>query len=100
MYLVQLAFGIDVLGGLADASINLDLDTSAKLTLTGQASANLSTSTNGTSSTTDSFSGCVDVSSTLAVNAGASGSFFDLFNPSTSVTLFSKTFDLFNVRIR
>ena len=89
-----------MLGKLADANINLDLDTSAKLTMNLQAGASLSTSTNGTSSADDQFSGCVDVSSTLAVNAGADASFLDLFNPSTTVSLFSKTFDLFQVGLK
>ncbi|KAF7794340.1 hypothetical protein EIP86_005474 [Pleurotus ostreatoroseus] len=91
----NIAFGINVLGKLADANINLDLDTSAKLSMSLQAGANLSKSTNGTSSAADQFDGCVDVSSTLAVNAGADASFLDLFDPSTTVSLFSKTFDLF-----
>ncbi|KAJ3528236.1 hypothetical protein NM688_g8023 [Phlebia brevispora] len=91
----NIAFGINVLDGLADATVNLDLDTSAKLTLSLQAGAELSKSTNGSSSASGQFSGCVDLSSTLAINAGADGSFLDLFDDSTSVTLFSKTFDLF-----
>ncbi|THG96943.1 hypothetical protein EW026_g4972 [Hermanssonia centrifuga] len=89
-------FGLNALDGLAEANVNLDLDTSAKLMLSLQASAKASTSTYGNSSATGSFSGCVDLSSTLAVNAGADGSFFDLFDKSTSVTLFQKTFDLFH----
>jgi hypothetical protein len=43
-----------------------------------------------------SFSGCVDIGTGLDVNAGASGDFFGLFNKDTTVTLFSKNFELFN----
>ncbi|KAI0700589.1 hypothetical protein BC835DRAFT_1304043 [Cytidiella melzeri] len=117
-------FGINALDGLAQANINLDLDSSAKLTLSLDAGATASESTSTAStdppsyymnsyddssssssdsyyasrstSTSDSFSGCVDVSTGLAVNAGADGSFFDLFDKSTSVSLFQKNFDLFN----
>ena len=93
----QISFGLNALDGLAEATVNLDLDTSAKLTLSLKKGATVSTSSNGTSVSSDPFNGCVDVSSTLAVNAGADGSFLNLFDDSTSVSLFSKTFDLFNV---
>ncbi|KAJ3569322.1 hypothetical protein NP233_g5127 [Leucocoprinus birnbaumii] len=42
-----------------------------------------------------SFGGCLDMKAGLSVNVGASGSFFGLFDPSTSISLFSKDFDLF-----
>lgn len=90
---------MNALDGLAKATVNLDLDTSAKIALSLQKGATASTGSNGTSASVDPFTGCVDVSSTLAVNAGADGAFLDLFDDSTSVSLFSKTFDLFQVSL-
>jgi hypothetical protein len=45
------------------------------------------------------INGCIDVQGGLNIHAGASGKFFDLFDKSTKVTLFEKTFQLFNVGI-
>lgn len=101
-------FGITVLGGkLAQATIGLDVDASAKLSMSLEASAEVSTevSTNGTTGNTTtgstksgSVGGCIDLSTGVAVKAGADGNFLSLFDASTSVTLVSKEFDLFNVR--
>ena len=44
------------------------------------------------------FAGCVELDTGLDVNAGASSDFFGLFNQGTSVSLFSKKFELFKVR--
>jgi hypothetical protein len=41
---------------------------------------------------------CLDVSSALDVSAGANADLFKIISKSDSVTLFSKSFDLFNVR--
>ncbi|KAI0340900.1 hypothetical protein BDW22DRAFT_1333399 [Trametopsis cervina] len=85
-------FGIDALDGVGKATINLDLDSSAKLALSlkGGASATTRRSASG------GLSGCLDVSAGLAVNAGADASFFNLFDKSTNVSLFKKSFDVFN----
>jgi hypothetical protein len=42
-----------------------------------------------------SVDGCVDMQAGFSVNAGAQGSFFGLFDPSTKITLFNKQFELF-----
>lgn len=80
---MQLSLGIDALDGVASATIFLDLDASATLQLQGNVQ--------GTAE------GCVDLSTGLAVNAGAQGNFFDLFDDSTQVALFNRDFDIFNV---
>ena len=90
---MQIEFGVTALS-VANANVHLDFDASGKLALTLEAGA--SAGTDGASS--DQFGGCTDVSSTLAVKAGADASFFSIFDKSASVTLFSKTFDLFKVR--
>lgn len=147
--------GLDALGGIASATVFLDLDASASLDLSLNATTSVSATINAdpaASSTTASDSpssssasssitatpastssvgtpakrnarsafkrrdtnaiadhtkrgatvapidvnGCVNVGTSFDVNAGAQGSFFNIFNDSTQVTLFSKQFTLFN----
>ncbi|KAJ3912589.1 hypothetical protein F5877DRAFT_53831 [Lentinula edodes] len=57
----------------------------------------VSSTTTTTSSTGLQFGGCVEIDTGLAVNAGADAKFFDLFDASTQVPLFSKEFVLFKV---
>ena len=80
-----MVFGINALDGLADVDVTLGLDAHAGLDLT------LS------KTTTSQFSGCTDVTTGLSVLATADGSFFDLFNKATTVTLYSKNWELFKV---
>lgn len=89
--------GLSALGGLAKATVFLDLDASASLTLTLDAHSKTVVDGNGNSNTAGSVSGCVDIAGGLDVNAGADASFFGLFDKSTQVTLFSKDFDFFKV---
>ncbi|KAF8186254.1 hypothetical protein BJ912DRAFT_972030 [Pholiota molesta] len=42
-----------------------------------------------------SFGGCVEIDANLDVNAGATGSFFGLFDATTKVDLFQKKFEIF-----
>ncbi|PSR71292.1 hypothetical protein PHLCEN_2v12806 [Hermanssonia centrifuga] len=79
-------FGINALDGLAEANINLDLDAYAELELEFKESPG-------------SLSGCTGVTTGFNVNAGVDASFFDLFSKSTTVTLYSKAFDLFKVGV-
>ncbi|KIK64055.1 hypothetical protein GYMLUDRAFT_71501 [Collybiopsis luxurians FD-317 M1] len=64
-------------------------------------SANATSSSNNSSSSVSEsssgvqFGGCVEIDTGLSVNAGAQGTFFDLFDASTQVPLFSKEFVLF-----
>jgi hypothetical protein len=144
---------LEALGGVASATVFLDLDASATLELSLGATTSLNatinsstdsttpssadtTATSSSSETTASASspamskrgtwhrrgyrrahlgvayakradatvapptvqGCFNIGTAFDVNAGAQGSFFDVFNDSTQVTLFSKKFDLFHVR--
>ncbi|KDQ51373.1 hypothetical protein JAAARDRAFT_41224 [Jaapia argillacea MUCL 33604] len=66
----------------------------AKPTVKASAPANRAISPRANNVTT-SVNGCVDVQSALNVNAGAQGTFLGLFDASTQVPLFSKTFDIF-----
>ncbi|KAI1787663.1 hypothetical protein LXA43DRAFT_703234 [Ganoderma leucocontextum] len=81
-----LSFGISALAGKAKATINLDVDGEAAVDLTLSA-ADLKSS--------ESFGGCVDITSGLTVSASADADFLSIFDKSTSVDLFQKTFDLF-----
>lgn len=45
-----------------------------------------------------SFGGCFKIGAGLDVNAGADANFFDLFDPSTKISLFSKQFEILEVR--
>ncbi|KAI0792496.1 hypothetical protein C8Q75DRAFT_792108 [Abortiporus biennis] len=98
-----IVFGIDAFGGIASADVNLNLDTSATLQASFSAGAStglnrttgVSNSTTSTNSTTGNVEGCVDLQGGFSVNAGADANFLGLFAPSASVTLFNKTFDIF-----
>ncbi|KAF8988453.1 hypothetical protein BDQ17DRAFT_1435003 [Cyathus striatus] len=73
--------------------------TSSKgVTSTFTSSAVATSNTSGSSISTSgsaSISGCFDVSAGLAVNVGADANFFGLFDPSTTLSLFNKDFELF-----
>ncbi|KAF9474083.1 hypothetical protein BDN70DRAFT_340803 [Pholiota conissans] len=100
-------------GNLADGTPNSDADTSSATTdpSTDPTSTDSSTDTTSTAAdasvtapssktlavstqTSASFGGCLEVDATLDVNAGASGSFFGLFDKSTKVDLFNKKFEV------
>ena len=87
-----LSFGINALDGKAKATINLDVDGSAAVDLSLAAAAKKATT--GAASTS-SFGGCVDITSGLTVSASADAAFLKVFDKSTSVDLFKKSFDLF-----
>ncbi|KAJ7150478.1 hypothetical protein C8R43DRAFT_1191678 [Mycena crocata] len=92
-------FGISAVGGQVTAKVFVDFDTSStlKMSLDGSASAIGNVSTTGVSVTdkTSAFEGCVDIGAGLAINAGADGEFFGLFDFAPQVNLFTKNFDFF-----
>ena len=73
--------------------MNLNVDASANVALSLSGNGVIGTSTPASGS----YNGCVDITAGLDVNAGADADFFGLWNPSTSVSLFDKTFDLYDV---
>ena len=89
----KVELNVDAFGGIASAGVFLNVDASGdvNLSLNGNGAAGTSTSPSG------SYSGCVDITAGLDVNAGANADFFGLWSPSTSVSLFDKTFDLYDV---
>ncbi|KAI0092173.1 hypothetical protein BDY19DRAFT_584807 [Irpex rosettiformis] len=88
-------FGVNAFDGDATAEIDLTVDTYGKLDLSLTAQGSASAGTSG-SSASGSFNGCVDVNAGLAVTAGANAQLFNIFDKSTSVTLYQKNFDVFS----
>ncbi|KAI0689061.1 hypothetical protein BC835DRAFT_1418822 [Cytidiella melzeri] len=76
-------FGINALDGLAEVDVELDLDAYAELDLTLVDSHG------------SGFTGCADVKTGFTVSAAANGSFLNLFSKSTVVSLYNKSFTLF-----
>lgn len=97
----RLDVGVSALGGIASATIFLDLDSSASVTLTMNAAASAAlTAAPGagvTTSTSTSVDGCIGSGVAINVNAGVQGSFFSLFDQSTKVNLFTKDFEISKV---
>ena len=92
-----LSFGINALAGKAKATIDLEVDGKAAVDLSLSAAAKKATTVKGktTAASTSSFGGCVDITSGLTVAARADADFLSIFDKSTSVNLFQKSFDLF-----
>ncbi|KAJ7763202.1 hypothetical protein DFH07DRAFT_813111 [Mycena maculata] len=93
-----LDFGITAIGGEATATVFVDVDTSSTLTLSLDGSKDTSgnISTSGVASKTSAdLDGCVDIGAGLAINAGAQGNLFGLFDFAPQVNLFTKNFDFF-----
>lgn len=98
-----LNLGISALGDVAEATVFLNLDASATATLNLEAKLPGAAATIGRRDELEarqqeaSFGGCFDVKAGFSVNAGADASFFAVFDTGTSVTLFEKEFELFQV---
>ncbi|TFK33758.1 hypothetical protein BDQ12DRAFT_614698 [Crucibulum laeve] len=107
----SLNLGISALDNVVNVGVFLELDASATMTLSleatkgGSAPADNSTAPGAVGSITTpikpkpvSFGGCFEIGTGLDVNVGADGDFFGLFSASTSLSLFKKDFELFKVR--
>ncbi|KAJ7595412.1 hypothetical protein C8J56DRAFT_775131 [Mycena floridula] len=88
--LPTLNMGLSAFDGIAQANVFLELDASASLTLTLDAS----TTPNITS---QNINGCAEINCALEVNAGADASLFDLFSKDTSINLARIGFELVKV---
>jgi hypothetical protein len=75
-------------------------NSTATSTSSTDGNSNADENTPSQSSGNASFSGCFEIDGALDVNAGATGSFFDLFDANTKVNLFSKDFEIFKVTIK
>ncbi|KAG5640821.1 hypothetical protein DXG03_006893 [Asterophora parasitica] len=92
--------GLNALGGVAQATVSLDLDASASvnLKLNGAANANLeveSTTGDVSSSAGASVDGCVKTTTAINVNGNADSSFFSIFDRAVKVPIFGKDFEAF-----
>ncbi|XP_006457389.1 hypothetical protein AGABI2DRAFT_212760 [Agaricus bisporus var. bisporus H97] len=105
----SLNVGIDAFGGVAKAGVFVNLDASASVSLTVDATGpvvegkedakkvdNEGAKTGGATDDV-SFGGCVEVGAGLSVNVGADASFFGLFDPFKKIPLFEKQFSLLKV---
>lgn len=90
----QVGFSLDAFAGIASAGVNLNADAHGSVNLSLQGNAAVGTGQTPTAS----YSGCVDVTGGLDVGFTANADFFGLFNPSTSLTIFDKNWDIYNVR--
>ncbi|KAI0755057.1 hypothetical protein C8Q80DRAFT_407559 [Daedaleopsis nitida] len=92
------SIGINLLDGFAETAISLDLDTSAALDLdlstSSAISASNSTDSNATA-TPAQWAGCVDVSTGFSVDAVADADLLEFISAGESLSLFGKTFDLY-----
>ncbi|TFY69647.1 hypothetical protein EVJ58_g320 [Rhodofomes roseus] len=89
-----ISFGISAFDGVSDASVTLNLDNFVEVDLV--LDSNGDSSSNSTSNGTESaVAGSVNVEGGFNVVAAADATLFGLLDDTTSVTLFSKTFELF-----
>jgi len=93
-------------------SVNDEADNASAGSITGDDGASDSTSTDaeadnastgfaardnsGSDGTSTGVNGCISANTELNINAGADGSFFDIFDASTTVPLFDKSSELFS----
>ncbi|KAH9167921.1 hypothetical protein EDB89DRAFT_1994780 [Lactarius sanguifluus] len=87
----QIDIGLSALGGIASATVFLNLDASTSLKVSASVDGSHG---NKTAAPARAAQACVDANADLAVNLGARASFFDLFDASTGKTLFDKSFPL------
>jgi hypothetical protein len=73
--------------------------TIASLTASASTASESSKALGASTSASTSFGGCVEIDANLDVNAGATGSFFGLFDATTKVDLFQKKFEIFKVSL-
>ncbi|KAG5641981.1 hypothetical protein DXG03_003834 [Asterophora parasitica] len=91
----RIDLGINALGGIAKASVFINLDAHASVTLNLNAAGNAGTTIGAGGGASASVNGCVRADAGLNSNVGADASFFGLFDKSTSVSLFVKDWELF-----
>ncbi|KAF9451431.1 hypothetical protein P691DRAFT_773101 [Macrolepiota fuliginosa MF-IS2] len=97
----RIEVGIDAIAGAATATVFLNVDAHADATLSLDAAAVITPREETANVEVDSravtarVTGCVDVNAGLNIYAGADASFFSLFDKSTSVTLYNKSWDIY-----
>ncbi|KII83888.1 hypothetical protein PLICRDRAFT_430448 [Plicaturopsis crispa FD-325 SS-3] len=93
----ELDFGLKAFGGVAEATVFLNMNAAANLVLDIDAPANTTATKAAVAAGKDvDVDGCASINGDFSVNAGARGSFFSFFNDATSVPLFNEQFDLFS----
>lgn len=103
----RVTLGVDLLNGLAKAKVFVDLDMSGTAILGIKADATrglkqappTASKTGFEPTASGSFSGCVEVGSEIAVNAGIEGSIPGILDKSTAIPIFNKPFELFKASL-
>ena len=103
----RVTLGVDLLSGVAKAVVFVDLDMSASTNMNIKAEATRglrqappTASKSGFEPTASgSFTGCVDVTSNIAVNAGIEGSIPGILDKTAAIPLFTKSFELFKASL-
>lgn len=99
--------GVEILEGLAQATVFLNVDGSAALDFTLSADADFTpvSGTNedpivGISEVDTKFGGTLSSTLGVSINAGATAALQPIFDQTAQVQLFSRTFPLFSVSLR
>ncbi|KLO16502.1 hypothetical protein SCHPADRAFT_937851 [Schizopora paradoxa] len=87
-----LGFGISAFDNSATVFVDLDAGLEIDLNATVEGAVTIST---GGGSASESAEACIDVSSPISFNVGASGNFFDIISGSTSIEIFEETFEIY-----
>ncbi|KAG5640943.1 hypothetical protein DXG03_006595, partial [Asterophora parasitica] len=98
----RIELGLNALGGTAKATVFVNLDSRSKVLLNFNAAGNAAGSItipsgNTTGDAGASVNGCITAGSALNANVGTDAKFFDLFDNSTSVSLYAKEWPTFQV---
>ncbi|KZW02304.1 hypothetical protein EXIGLDRAFT_760137 [Exidia glandulosa HHB12029] len=86
--------GVKVLSGLAQASVYIDLDASATLDLSIEASATANTRRDGEAS--GQANGCAKLDGGIDINAGAKGAIKPIFDKDITFDIFQTNLNIFN----
>ncbi|KLO12152.1 hypothetical protein SCHPADRAFT_433347 [Schizopora paradoxa] len=93
-----LSFGVSAFKN--SVSVFVDLDAGLEVNLNATVEGDLSGSTDGSASASESAEACIDISSPISFNVGATGDFFGIIDESLNVPIFEKTFDIYQKCIK
>jgi hypothetical protein len=93
--------------GVADARVYIDVDASARavadVSVSGNGGITIPIGKKETNSIeerqfTYTYGGCIDVDAGIDINFGADAKFFGIFDKSKVIDLYTKNWDIYNVR--
>ncbi|KAG5638045.1 hypothetical protein H0H81_002165 [Sphagnurus paluster] len=97
----RIDLGLTALGGVAKATVFINLDTHASVNLNLKAGANAGGALNTTNGSTSGganaqVNGCIKASAGLGSVVGADAQFFNLFNKATTFPLYTKDWEVYS----